>query len=156
MKANDILLILADLCILAASWVCGYVVGGRGVPVIEERHDTTVVEHFIDRPVEVVKWRDKERLVYVPVRDTVIKDSIVYVAVEREVKRYKDSTYEAQVSGIEPQLDWIKVFQKTVTITNTVQDVRRWTFGVTAGPGIVWNGSVHAGVGVVAGLQYRF
>ena len=158
MKANDIMLVLAGLLTLAASWVCGYVVGGRVEP--EVRSDTVVVvdTHFVDRPVPVEVWKDREKLVYIAVNDTMVvhtHDTLI-IAVDRETKRYSGEDYEAQVSGVEPQLDWVKTFPKTVTITNTVQDTRRWTFGVTAGPGIVWNGGVHAGVGVVAGVQYRF
>lgn len=149
--------ILAICIVVAAVAVASWFGGRHSVkPVIEEKHDTTIVEHFVDRPVEVVKWKDKEVPVYIPVRDTIVKDSIVYVAVEREVKQYKDSTYEAQVSGVDPRLDWIKVFEKTVTTTIVEKDTRRWTFGITAGPGVVWNGDLHAGLAVVAGIQYRF
>ena len=113
---------------------------------------------YVDKPVEVVKWKDRENIVYVPVN----KDSLVYVhdttyiALEREYKLYEGENYQCQVSGIDPALDWIKIKQKTAYITNTVVDKRRWTFGITAGPGILYDGSFHGGVGVVAGVQYRF
>ena len=158
MKANDILLVLAALCVLVASWVCGYVVCGRGVPEVQSDTVVVVDTHYIEKPVPVEVWKDIEKPVYIAVKDTMVvhtHDTLIF-AVERETKRYSGEDYEAQVSGVEPQLDWIKTFPKTVTITNTVQDTRRLTFGITAGPGIVWNGSLHAGVGVVAGVQYRF
>ena len=59
-------------------------------------------------------------------------------------------------SGIDPALDWLKINQQTAYITNTVVDKRKWTFGITAGPGVIWDGSFHGGIGIVAGLQYRF
>ncbi len=112
--------------------------------------------HFVDRPVEV--WREREKLVYLPVVDTQIvhRTDSVFVVLERESRGYSGEDYEAQVSGIEPQLDWIKVFPKTAYIKETKMIKRRWTFGVTAGPGVVWNGQIHGGVGIVAGLQYNF
>ena len=161
MKANDILLLLAVLGCIVGAGLLGYVIGGRRAlagPEVQRDTVVTVDTHFIDRPVEVVKWKDREKLVYIAVNDTALVTihDTTFVAVEREIKRYSGEDYEAQVSGVQPQLDWVKVYGKTVTVTNTVKDTRRWTFGVTAGPGLVWNGSVHAGVGVVAGVQYRF
>lgn len=161
MKANDILLLLAVLGCIVGAGLLGYGIGGRrALAGLEVQRDTvvTVDTHFIDRPVEVVKWKDREKLVYIAVNDTALVTihDTTFVAVEREIKRYSGEDYEAQVSGVQPQLDWVKVYGKTVTVTNTVKDTRRWTFGVTAGPGLVWNGSVHAGIGVVAGVQYRF
>lgn len=110
---------------------------------------------YIDRPVEVEKIVSD--VVYVPVRDTTLitLHDTTYVAVESEVKRYEGENYEAQVSGVRPQLDWVRVYPKVVTITET-KEAPRWSFGVTAGPGVVWNGKVHGGVGIVAGIQYRF
>ena len=116
--------------------------------------DTTI---FKDKPVEVVKWRDREKLVYVPVDSLIYVHDTTFVVMEREYKRYKDETYEAQVSGIEPTLDWIRVTQKTAYITNTVVEKKRWSFGVTAGGGAFWDGKeIRPGVGVVAGFGYNF
>ena len=81
----------------------------------------------------------------------------VEVAVPIEVKTYEESTYRAQVSGFRPQLDWIEVYQRTQTITQYIEHkAPRWSFGITAGPGVLYDGKVHAGIGIVAGLQYRF
>lgn len=112
--------------------------------------------HFIEKPVEVVKWKDREKPVYVP------KDSLIYihdttlVAMPREFKQYSREEYEAQVSGIDPSLDWIKVFPKSAYITNTVIEKRKWSLGVTVGPSVVWDGKVHAGIGGTFGLGYNF
>lgn len=117
--------------------------------------DTTIYKEHL---VEVVKWKEREKTVLVPVHDSTLVTihDTTYVALEREFKRYSDEDYEAQVSGVDPTLDWIKINQKTAYITNTVVKKQRWAFGVTAGPGVVFNGKVHGGVGVVAGVSYNF
>lgn len=147
------------LALLTCTWFWGYDRGRRSVkcPVIEKtdtvyRTDT----HFVEKPVEVIKWKEKEKTVYVAVRDTIVRNDTAYVVLPREHKVYEDSTYKAEISGVEPRLEWIQVNQRTVTITNTIQDKRRWAFGVTAGPGLLYDGNLHAGVGIVAGVQFRF
>lgn len=112
---------------------------------------------YIDRPVPVVEYVDRERPVYIAVHDTTTINDTTFVVLPREVKEYADSTYRAQVSGVEPSLDWIEVYQRTQTITQYIDHpAPRWSFGVTAGPGIVYDGKIHGGIGIVAGLQYRF
>lgn len=112
--------------------------------------------HFIDKPVEV--WKTKEKIVYKPVKvDSLITiHDTTYVALERETKGYLGEEYEAQVSGIEPALDWVKVFPKTAYITNTVIEKRKWGFGAALGPSVVYDGKIHGGIGVTFGLQYNF
>lgn len=112
---------------------------------------------FIDRPVPVVEYVDRERPVYIAVHDTTRINDTTFVVLPREVKTYEDSTYRAQVSGVQPALDWIEVYQRTQTITQYIDHpAPRWSFGITAGPGVLWDGGFHAGLGIVAGLQYRF
>ena len=112
---------------------------------------------YIDRPVVVEKWKEIDRPVYIAVHDTTTINDTTFVVLPREVKQYADSTYRAQVSGVQPALDWIEVFQRTTTITQYIDHpAPRWSFGVTAGPGIVYDGKIHGGIGIVAGLQYRF
>jgi hypothetical protein len=125
----------------------------------QARTDTVVrVDTVIhDHPVERVVWKDK--LVYVPVTDSILveKHDTTYIALQFEKKEYADSTYRAVVSGFQPSLDWIEVYQRTVTIETVMPAKRRhFGFGVTAGPGAVWNGKLHGGVGVVAGAQFTF
>lgn len=130
-----------------------------GIVAIPARTDTVwrTDTHFVDRPVEV--WKTKEKLVYIPVVDTQIVHTTdsVYVALQREKRGYSGDDYEAVVSGVDPMLESIKVFPKTAYITNTVTTRKKWSAGITAGPGVFWNGEkIHGGVGVVAGLQYNF
>lgn len=146
------------LVMLISTWFWGYNRGKRSVapecPVVDTI--TVVDTHYIERPVEV--WRTKEKVVYLPVKDSTlvtIHDTL-YVALNREKKGYSGEDYECEVSGIEVNLDWIKTFPKTVYVNNTIQDMRRWTFGVTLGPGVLYDGNIHGGIGLVAGVQYRF
>ena len=80
----------------------------------------------------------------------------VTIPIERERKTYETEDYRAVVSGIMPSLDEMAVFPKTVQITTTNTVKKRWTAAVTAGPGMVYDGKVHFGVGVVVGLSYNF
>lgn len=84
---------------------------------------------------------DNPRKVFVHILDTVdiTEDDSIYL-IDAVTKHYKDSLYEAWVSGIDAQLDSIKVFNKTVTrtITKTVPEykyvtapslTKKWGFG---------------------------
>lgn len=69
-----------------------------------------------------------------------------------EVQRhYRDSTYEAWVSGpVDPRLDSVRIFARTTIVRERVwKPPKRWHIGVTAGYG--WNGkslTPFVGVGV--------
>lgn len=136
----------------------GYSSGYKDALSLPVRSDTVwrTDTHFVDRPVEV--WRTLEKPVYFSVHDTQIvrtTDS-VFVALQRERRGYSGEDYEAVVSGVDPLLESIKVFPKTAFIQNTITTRKRWSFGITAGPGVLYDGSVHGGVGIVAGVQYNF
>lgn len=109
--------------------------------------DVTVVK---DSLVEVTKWKSKDKLVYIPVRvDSLIHDT-VYIASAREYKQYIDSTFEAQVSGIDPTLDWIKVHQKTAYITQTVVQSKPYDWSLSLfGEGEYIPNSIGGKVGLI-------
>lgn len=68
---------------------------------------------------------------------TARKDT-VWAVVPRTQKRYEDSTYTAWLSGYEPRLDSIEVYQKTVVVTKRVEGRvknRRFNVGLTGGFG---------------------
>ena len=139
-----------------AGWAAGYEAGYAAV----HPADTFVVRDtlLIDRPEVVYQYI--ERPVYLPVTDTMLVTihDTTFVALQRTARGYSGEDYAAQVSGIDPALDWIKVYPKTITITEWDEAPKpgRWSLGVTAGPGILWDGKFHGGVGAVLGLQYRF
>jgi len=77
--------------------------------------------------------------------------SAVVIPIPMETKTYRDSTYEAQVSGYNPSLDWIKVYQRTAYI-NTPIPTPVWP-ALMISPAVnveVLPRSVFAGAGVVA------
>lgn len=123
--------------------------------------DTLVVTDTIrvEKPVPQVVYIDREKSVYLPVHDTalvVIRDT-AYIAVEREIKTYSGEDYRAQISGVQPELDYIEVYPKTITITPAPEKRKpRLGFGVAAGPGFLYDGKFHGGVGAVAGVSLTF
>lgn len=116
------------------------------------RHDTIKV----DSPVPVHHYIKDTTFIVVPdtqiVHDTVLK---LYKA-PREFVVYKDTTYRAVVSGIQPRLDTIDIYRPTITqtITKTIVEKKktRWGLGVQAGYG--YNGSKWSPY-VGAGVQYN-
>lgn len=113
----------------------------------EVKYDTIPV--FIDVPVLkdslVIRYKTVKVAVYdtitEPHADMLSSDS-VSVVLPITQKHYSDSTYDAWVSGYEPALDSIKVFQPVMTITNTITNTEiryrqeRWGLGVQVGIGV--------------------
>lgn len=93
---------------------------------------------------------------------TTIEHDSVLVEVPIEQKVYaEDSLYRAVVSGWRCSLDSLTIYptETIITVTKTEKVLpKKWSFGVTAGPSVLAtpSGSVHAGLGVTAGLNYRF
>lgn len=106
-------------------------------------------------PVAVISEIVVDNPISIPVEKLVfIGDSLI---LERERKTYKDSTYKAVVSGFQPSLDYIEVYQKTITntITKTVRP-QRWGVGVSMGYGIhLHQGKVQPGPYVGVGVYYN-
>ena len=68
----------------------------------------------------------------------IAREDTVWAVVPRTQKRYEDSTYMAWVSGYEPRLDSIEVYQKTVVVTKSVEGrvkSKRFNVGLTGGFG---------------------
>ena len=114
--------------------------------------DTT----FIEKPVPVYKYVSKTE--YVPiVKDSLITDTVKeLVFLPREYMVYKDTSYRAVVSGVQPRLDSIEIYQhntvQTITKTVKVPDKKRWGLGVNVSAG--WNGKeIKPFVGI--GVQYN-
>lgn len=106
----------------------------------EVKYDT--IPYYI--PVPVDSYVTRYEVVKLPaVRDTIrdsliYKDTLVYDSVNVIVpitqKKYEDSTYTAYVSGFNPQLDSIKLYQKTIYQTITEKPAR-WGIGLVGGYG---------------------
>lgn len=126
--------------------------------------DTTEVTVYkkknVEKPVPKYIYMDRIDTMWLPTPSG--DSSLVNVPIERKVYE-EDSLYRAVVSGFHPSLDSLIVWPKTTTITITKPDffygkAPRWSIGITAGPSILAtpNGNVHAGLGITAGVSYRF
>jgi hypothetical protein len=113
-------------------------------PVIESvERDTVVVydtvPHYYPKPVEVEKVRTEYRFLTrvqpVGKTDTLLQHDSVLVEVPITSKHYGCKDYDAWVSGYEPSLDSIKVYQKTevVTITKIIKNQKHFFLDVGAG-----------------------
>lgn len=68
----------------------------------------------------------------------IARKDTVWAVVPRTQKRYEDSTYTAWISGYEPRLDSIEVYQKTMVVTKSVEGrgkSKRFNVGLTGGFG---------------------
>lgn len=131
-------------------------------PAVNAKADTLVVRDTLRVVGPVYVTARVERPQLFPVTDTVRIQDTLFVALQREVREYPGEDYRAQVSGVDPSLDWIEVYPRTVTVTQSVQvpGPQRWRrvgFGMAAGPGVFWDGSaVKPGAGIVAGVRINF
>lgn len=112
----------------------------------------TPVDSMVIR-YEVVKlpWKDST---YIKQPDTIIKTDSVYIEVPIYHKEYKDSTYQAWVSGYRVNLDSINVFQKTITEIHRIREPpKRWGLGVQVGAGYCGDKIIRPYIGV--GISYN-
>ena len=125
--------------------------------------DTLIVRDTIREKMPVYLTKYVDRVELVKVTDTLRIADTLFQAVEIEKREYAGEDYRAVVSGWHPSLDEIAVFPKTIYVQTEVatQEPRkrvRLGWGVTAGPGAVWNpqDGVRFGVGATAGLTLNF
>lgn len=90
---------------------------------------------YIIRPLPYIAWIDRSDSVRV-------SDTCWHL---REYKEYQDSAYYAKVSGVDPRLDEIRVYPRTVyekqyIYRNIVSKPKRWGVGVSTGYGISKHG----------------
>lgn len=114
-------------------------------PVIESvERDTVIVydtvPHYYPKPVEVEKVRTEykflTRVQTVGKTDTLLQHDSVLVEVPITSKHYGCKDYDAWVSGFEPSLDSIKVYQRTEYITERVtisKPPNKWELDAMAG-----------------------
>lgn len=113
-------------------------------PTKKVERDTT--RHFAPPPVEVAPLQsfkvELPRMLFVERTDTAYIERVrvdsVEVEVQMEAKTYRDSTYEARVSGptiggYGPKLDYINTYNTTATITRTEHPRKWWALSATAG-----------------------
>lgn len=119
---------------------------------------TTIIWHDtipIDNPTLIEQYESENEKVAIEVRrlrkqlaealnqpaDTIIAHDTTekLVFLPREYMVYKDSTYRAVVSGVQPRLDSLEIYRKNFTTTVTkyveVKKLSRWGIGLQAGYG---------------------
>jgi hypothetical protein len=141
MKPHHYILIgAAGVALLAIAFLLGRVTAPLPPPEPLSR-DTVTVTHTdtITREKPVYYARTVTDTLRLVVRDTVRQQDTLYLAVAREQRAYRDTSYEAWVSGVQPSLDSIRIYApvRCVTVTERVPvKVRsRWGLGVSAGYG---------------------
>lgn len=146
--------LLLLLC-AAAFFVGRWTVPGDKVIEERERIDTLVIRDTITRVHPVHTYTHTRDTIEVTLREVVHDTVRVYLP--REVKVYEDSLYRAEVSGYQPNLDKIDIYQQTQIITRDVTQVvkkkTRWGVGLQVGYGATYydgrlRGSPYVGVGV--------
>lgn len=161
-RIKEILIVISILAILCvASFYVGKKKGIDSV-VVRERVDTicTIDTCYIEKPVPYLVYREKRDSIYIPITDTIRMQDTLYLVASKEVKQYKDSTYNLQISGYECELDWIETYSRTVGVTNTIVVEKpytyRWGVAVSAGYGAcVNNGNIRLSPTLSVGISYN-
>ena len=121
-----------------------------------ERVDTLLVCDTIVREKPVYVRSETIDTMYVHVRDTIVRNDTVYLALPRESRTYGDERYTAVVSGYDPRLDRLEVYVENQTVTKYVmrhEPPKRWGIGVQAGYGVAASGGTirlapYIGIGI--------
>lgn len=96
----------------------------------------------INRPTTTERTRTEYVRVAVhdTLRDTIVRahDGEPSVTIPITQAHYRDSLYEAWVSGYAPSLDSVRIYRTTVT--HTVRTRNRWNVGIQCGVGITPKG----------------
>ena len=162
MKRSTIILALAVLLAVAASFVFGGYLGRKSAKIQPGEPDTLVVERWIHDTVKEYVSRPAEFIyVYLPVHDTTavhdtttVRDSVL-VEVPIEERTYTGDNYRATVRGFRPELTdiWVKQTEKYITVPY----YKRWnlTVGPQVGVGITPKGfQPYAGAGITFGYSF--
>ena len=114
--------------------------------VVETKETTEIIRDtipvFYSSPIPKDSTVIRYETITVPIADTTKAVDKIQAEIPITQKMYKDSTYQAWVSGYNPSLDSIKVFQPVTTINRTITNTevryktKRWGVGIQAGIGI--------------------
>lgn len=102
----------------------------------------------------------KERIVdsvLVAVTDTIVRNDTTFITLPRQERKYQSPQFQAWVSGYDPKLDSIKLYQTTKTITKEIPVIQkqkpRFSLGITGGYGAGKDGlTPFVGVGLTYNL----
>lgn len=162
MKRSSIILALAVLLAVAASFLFGGYIGRKYAGKALNRPDTVTITKWVAAPIpEPVTKPVLPKLYLLPVHDTTaVHDTThttdsVLVEVPIVEKTYEGENYRATVRGFQPELVdmWVKERETTITVPYR----KRWsvTVGPQVGIGITPNGiQPYAGAGVTFGYLF--
>lgn len=92
------------------------------------KYDTIIVEQ--PKPISVIKYKDRI------LHDTIVVENKPIIAdIPFEEKEYQDTNYYIKISGFEPNIDELKIFQNEKIITNTITKQKRFNYGLVGGIG---------------------
>ena len=117
-KFKDILMVLLVICLAAQ------VIYRQTHSQIETKE--TIVERVktitIKEPVPVTTYLSKPILIPFETEKIVVQNDTTFIILDREVKEYRDTNYYCRISGYQPVLEQLDIYQKTVehTITNNI------------------------------------
>lgn len=121
----------------------GMVIGWLCRPINAEdtiivQRDTTIVHDtiVIDKPSEVRTEYIAEKIL-VEVRDTLWLHDTLFVQLPMQKKFYKEEDYYAEVSGYNPSLDYLEIYNKTVYVTKTERAKEKRNY-LSAGVEVGW------------------
>lgn len=160
---KNILLAIAVIGILAGIFFLGR--WSKKLPEYTEHTDTVTVydthryslpTYYTEKPLFSYKRNDIPQYIFFEIRDTVVKDSIIYRPIAPTQRYYRDTEYEAWVSGFYPQLDSINIFSKTNNIYHTITAKEKVSpsHNVYAGASLMFDNK--ARFSIDAGYYYRW
>ncbi len=109
---------------------------------IVERAPAVIVERPVGPEIEVTGCR-------------VDSGDTVRVSVEPVQREYGDGHYRAWVSGIEPRLDSIAIFNEEVAVEMPTVERRESRWGLTVGAGVALTPGGRVGPALTLGVSYR-
>ena len=158
--------------IWAVSILTAFLFGALASYFAVKGHFQAKLEDLTPEVIQVIK-RDTLRLnspilreihkvthdtIKIVMNDTIVRRDTLYL--EREQRIYEDEDYKAFVSGVQPRLDSIYVYPKTIyeTKVSTQKEWRRFTYGVQVGAGVVmpFNSVPSFGGYIGIGVGYNF
>lgn len=136
------------------------------IKVLKSQEGTTVTDTLVVTKYDTIKVNKPiyitQKVVdtlLIPITETIRVNDTLYLNVPKEQKYYaKDSLYQAWVSGYNPTLDSINIFQKVIekTIINTItKKPRKVGIGVSAGYGITFGEQTKLAPYLGVGVYYR-
>lgn len=140
MTNRNLAILVVYVFVVAVAFVCGYEFGRRrhfeGANAAVKTKLVQVIKHDTITIIPQVERIYRRDTIMIPIRDTIKVSDTVYASVDREYKVYSDSLYRAIVSGYQPRLDSLELYQKTIKEYLYIDGNKRWHIGLQAGFGV--------------------